>query len=33
MLEGKSLIDFISLFSPYDFDENDNTILSCFKYE
>ena len=28
---GKSLIDFTSLFSPYDFKKNDNIILSYFK--
>ena len=31
MLAGKTLTDFTSLFSPYDFDENDNIILSYFK--
>ena len=29
MLKGK-LIDFNSLFSPYDFQKNDDIILSCF---
>ena len=33
MLAGKNLTDFTSLFSPYDFDENDNVILSYFKDE
>ena len=28
---GKSLIDFTSLFSPYDFKKNDDIILSYFK--
>ena len=28
MFAGKSLIDFTSLFSPYDFKKNDNIILS-----
>ena len=31
MLKGKTLTDFTSLFSPYDFDKNDNIILSYFK--
>ena len=31
MLTGKKLTDFTSLFSPYDFKENDNIILSYFK--
>ena len=31
MLAGKTLTDFTSLFSPYDFDKNDNIILSYFK--
>ena len=31
MLEGKKLIDYKNLFSPYDFDENDQIILSYFK--
>ena len=30
MFTGKSLIDFTSLFSPYDFKENDKTILVYF---
>ena len=33
MLAEKTLTDFTSLFSPYDFDENDNIILSYFKDE
>ena len=28
---GKTLIDFTSLFSLYDFKKNDNIILSLFK--
>ena len=31
MLVGKTLTDVTSLFSPYDFDENYNIILSYFK--
>ena len=31
LLAGKSLIDFTSLFSPYDFKKNDDIILSYFK--
>ena len=31
MLAGKSLIDFTSLFSPYDFKKNDDIISSYFK--
>ena len=31
MLKGKSLIEFTSLFSPYDFKKNDGMILSYFK--
>ena len=30
MFAGKTLIDFTSLFSPYDFERNDNIILSYF---
>ena len=30
MLDGKTLTDFTSLFSPYDFDKNDNIILNYF---
>ena len=33
MLAGKTLTDFTNLFSPYDFDKNDNVILSYFKDE
>ena len=33
MLNGKNLTDFTSLFSPYNFDENDNIILSYVKDE
>ena len=33
MLAGKMLTDFTSLFSPYDFEKNDNIILSYFKDE
>ena len=31
MLADKKLTDFKNLFSPYDFDKNDNIILSYFK--
>ena len=31
MLPDKKLTDFTSLFSPYDFEKNDNIILSYFK--
>ena len=31
MLAGKKLIDFRSMFSPYDFNKNDKTILRNFK--
>ena len=31
MLAGKTLIDYTNLFSPYDFDKNDQIILSYFK--
>ena len=31
MLAGKKLTDFTSLFSPYDFEKNENIILSYFK--
>ena len=31
MFVGRSLIDFTSLFSPYDFKKNDKTILDYFK--
>ena len=30
MLAVKNLIDYTSLFSPYDFEKNDNIILSCY---
>ena len=30
MLAGKTLIGFTSLFSPYDFEKNDNIILNFF---
>ena len=33
MLAGKKLFDFTSMFSPYDFEKNDNIILSYFKGE
>ena len=33
MLAWKTLTDFTSLFSPYDFDKNDNIILNYFKDE
>ena len=33
MLAGKKLIDFTSLFSPYDFENNDDITLSYFKNE
>ena len=33
MLAGKTLIDYASLFSPYDFEKNDSIILSWFKNE
>ena len=32
MFAGKSLVDFTSLFSPYDFKKNDDIILSYFKW-
>ena len=31
MLVGKKLSDFTALFSPYDFDKNNNIILRYFK--
>ena len=31
MLVGKTLAHFTNLFSPYDFDKNDNIILSYLK--
>ena len=33
MLAGKKLTDYTNLFPPYDFDKNDNIILSYFKDE
>ena len=33
MLAGKKLNDFTNLFSPHDFKENDDIILSYFKIE
>ena len=33
MLAGKKLCDFTSMFSPYDFEKNDDIILSYFKGE
>ena len=33
MLAGKTLTDFTSFFPPYDFEKNDNIILSYFKVE
>ena len=31
MLAGKTLIDYTTLFSPHDFDKNDQVTLSYFK--
>ena len=31
MLAGKALTDYTALFSPYDFNKNDQIILSYFK--
>ena len=31
MLAGKTLTDYTNLFSPYDFNKNDQIILSYFK--
>ena len=31
MLAGKTLTDYTNLFSPYDFDKNDQIIFSYFK--
>ena len=31
MLAGKTLTDYTALFSPHDFDKNDQIILSYFK--
>ena len=33
VLGGKKMTDFTSLFSPYDFEKNDNIIFSYFKDE
>ena len=33
MLAGKKLTDFTRMFSPYDFEKNDNITLSYFKDE
>ena len=33
MVAGKKLTDLTSLFSPYDFENNDDLILSYFKDE
>ena len=33
MLADKTLVDFTSKFSPYDFDKNDSIVLSYFKDE
>ena len=33
MLAGKKLTNFTTMFSPYDFDKNDELILSYFKDE
>ena len=33
MLIDKTLIDYTGLLSSYDFEKNDNIILSCFKNE
>ena len=33
MLAGKKLIDFTIMFSPYDFDKNDQVISNYFKDE
>ena len=33
ILAGKKLTDFTSMFSPYDFEKNDNIILIYFKNE
>ena len=31
MLAGKTLVDFTSVLSPYDFEKNDSIILRYFK--
>ena len=33
MFAGKTLTDFTSLLSPYDFEKNDNIIFSYFENE
>ena len=33
MLEGKTLLDYTNLFSPYDFKKNDQIIKTIFKNE
>ena len=33
MLKGKTLTDYTRLFSPHDFEKNDDIILSYFKNE
>ena len=33
IFSGKTLIDFTSLFFPYDFEKNDNIIMSYFNNE
>ena len=33
MLAGKTLIDYNSLFLPYDFEKIDNIVLTYFKSE
>ena len=33
MLAGKKLNNYTNLLFPYDFKNNDNIILSCFKNE
>ena len=33
MLAGKKLIDFTSMFSPYEFEKSDSIVLSYFKDE
>ena len=33
LVASKTLIDYTSLFSPYDFEKNDNINLSYFKNE
>ena len=33
MLAGKKLTDYINLFSPHDFEKDDDIILSYFKNE